>query len=132
MHFYLESIGNNDFSSFFSPKVWFLQISFLLLPPQFGNEGQTSTDVPWCNGSTRVFGSLSHRSNRCGTTSPSLEPCGSIPIFTQDSFLQLCLYDTAFFCFLKKREDYLREIRTKIDLDCHKKNKGLPSFHLHV
>ena len=27
--------------------------------------------VPWCNGSTRVFGSLSPRSNRSGTTSPS-------------------------------------------------------------
>lgn len=24
--------------------------------------------VPWCNGSTRVFGSLSPRSNRSGTT----------------------------------------------------------------
>ena len=30
-------------------------------------------DVPWCNGSTRVFGSLSPRSNRSGTTSPYVQ-----------------------------------------------------------
>ena len=35
------------------------------------DENRVLVDVPWCNGSTRVFGSLSHRSNRCGTTSPS-------------------------------------------------------------
>ena len=80
--------------SFFREKAWSFQIIVISLHSQNGN---VYVDVPWCNGSTRVFGSLSPRSNRSGTTSPSLEPCGSIPIFTQDSFLQLCLYDTAFF-----------------------------------
>lgn len=80
--------------SFFREKAWSFQIIVISLHSQNGN---VYVDVPWCNGSTRVFGSLSPRSNRSGTTSPSLEPCGSIPIFTQGSFLQLCLYDTAFF-----------------------------------
>lgn len=79
--------------SFFCEKAWSFQIIVISLHSQNGN---VYVDVPWCNGSTRVFGSLSPRSNRSGTTSPSLEPCGSIPIFTQGSFLQLCLYDTAF------------------------------------
>ena len=71
--------------------------------PQFGNEWQTSTDVPWCNGSTRVFGSLSHRSNRCGTTSPSPpSPAHFFPALAQDSFfLAVSFLDTAFLVFFR-------------------------------
>lgn len=54
-------------------------------------------DVPWCNGSTRVFGSLSPRSNRSGTTSPSPRVLQSFPA-CKALFPQQCLYDTAFFC----------------------------------
>ena len=32
------------------------------------NPIKSTVNVLWCNGSTRVFGSLSHRANRCGTT----------------------------------------------------------------
>lgn len=32
------------------------------------NPIKSTLNVLWCNGSTRVFGSLSHRSNRCRTT----------------------------------------------------------------
>lgn len=53
-------------------------------------------DVPWCNGSTRVFGSLSPRSNRSGTTSPSPRVLQSFPA-CKALFPQQCLYDTAFF-----------------------------------
>ena len=52
-------------------------------------------DVPWCNGSTRVFGSLSPRSNRSGTTSPSPNPA-SLPILRRVLLFKQCLYDTAF------------------------------------
>lgn len=54
-------------------------------------------DVPWCNGSTRVFGSLSPRSNRSGTTSPSPRVLQSFPA-CKALFPQQCLYDTAFLC----------------------------------
>lgn len=58
-------------------------------------------DVPWCNGSTRVFGSLSPRSNRSGTTSPSPRVLQSFPA-CKALFPQQCLYDTAFFVYVRK------------------------------
>ena len=60
------------------------------------DENRVLVDVPWCNGSTRVFGSLSHRSNRCGTTSPSRALLAPSP-FWQGSYSSQCLHDTAFF-----------------------------------
>lgn len=53
-------------------------------------------DVPWCNGSTRVFGSLSPRSNRSGTTSPSPRVLQSFPA-CKALFLS-SVYTTLLFC----------------------------------
>lgn len=54
-------------------------------------------DVPWCNGSTRVFGSLSPRSNRSGTTSPSPQSLAVFPCL-QGSFSSAVSIRHCFFC----------------------------------
>lgn len=80
---------------FFCAKIWLFGKLVVLLHCK--EQKCPFVDVPWCNGSTRVFGSLSPRSNRSGTTSPSPRVLQSFPA-CKALFPQQCLYDTAFFC----------------------------------
>lgn len=80
---------------FFCAKIWLFEKLVVLLHCK--EQKCHFVDVPWCNGSTRVFGSLSPRSNRSGTTSPSPRVLQSFPA-CKALFPQQCLYDTAFLC----------------------------------
>lgn len=80
---------------FLCAKIWLFEKLVVLLHCK--EQKCPFVDVPWCNGSTRVFGSLSPRSNRSGTTSPSPRVLQSFPA-CKALFPQQCLYDTAFLC----------------------------------
>lgn len=85
--------------TFLCAKIWLFGKLVVLLHCK--EQKYPFVDVPWCNGSTRVFGSLSPRSNRSGTTSPSPRVLQSFPA-CKALFPQQCLYDTAFFVYVRK------------------------------
>lgn len=80
---------------FLCAKIWLFGKLVVLLHCK--EQKCPSVDVPWCNGSTRVFGSLSPRSNRSGTTSPSPQSLAVFPCL-QGSFPSAVSIRHCFFC----------------------------------